>query len=154
MSEKEERFRVWMDGMDILLDEFMADLPAEIAAKLDYSIESLDVLEAWLLDTYPSYEALRDDPDIAAWDAATRYLGQVLVKHVDGEWLPDPERGAPMVMVGGGPWHEPMLCISAAIHRREGNGLRTLVEKNRDFMADGGLAKLEAMMRRARGSDH
>ena len=59
-----QRFAAWMGGMDVLLDEFLARLPDEIAGRLDYSIESLDVLEAWLLDRYPASKAVVDDPDV------------------------------------------------------------------------------------------
>ncbi len=40
----------WRDEMDEVLAEFFALLPASVRGALDYSIDSMDVLEAWLLD--------------------------------------------------------------------------------------------------------
>ena len=46
MTEIEEEFQHWLDYMDDALDEFTARLPDEVSGRLDYSVESLDVLEA------------------------------------------------------------------------------------------------------------
>ena len=135
MSEGKQRFDDWMDGMDVLLDEFMHDLPKEVSSKLDYSIESLDVLEAWLLDKYPTYEALRDDPDVTALDAGTRYFGQVLVKQLGGRWDYNPG-GPPQIRdIGLGdkaPMFIPMYMVSSVTDRRTGRHLRTIAEANMD----------------------
>lgn len=69
----------------------------------------------------------------------------MLVKHVDGEWLPDPDTSRPMVMVGGGPWHDPMMLINSAVHRRKGNGLSSLAERNVEFLKNGGAEKLRKL---------
>ena len=124
-----------MDGMDVLLDEFMHDLPKEVSSKLDYSLGSLDVLEAYLLDKYPSYDALQEDPSVATWDRAARYYGQVLIKHVGGEWALNPHNGGgPPMLRGFGPFEPfvPMFTVSSAIDRRTGTHLRGIAEANMD----------------------
>ncbi|MBE2320436.1 hypothetical protein DVA67_031020 [Solirubrobacter sp. CPCC 204708] len=129
----QRRFEDWLAGMDVLLDEFMHDLPDEVSAKLDYSLESLDVLEAWFLETYPSIEALRADPSVANWDRATRYYGQVLIKHGGGHWAHNPHNGGgPPQLLGFAPLvpFVPMFLVSASTDRRTGIFLRTIAENN------------------------
>ena len=133
MSGRKERFADWMDGMDTVLDEFMADLPDEVSDKLDYSLESLDVLEAWFVDRYASTKELRADDDVRPWDGATRYYGQVLVKQLGGRWADAPE-GPPQIRGIGlgddGPPIIPMLLVSSTLARRTGTQLRTVAENN------------------------
>ena len=62
-----------------------------------------------------------------------------------GPMIPDPKTQRPMVMVGGGPWHDPLVLINTAVHRRKGNGLSTLVHKNVAFLTNGGAEELRRL---------
>ncbi len=133
MSSRQEQFKDWMDGMDVVLDEFMADLPDDVSDKLDYSLDSLDVLEAWFVDKYASTKELRADPEIRPWDGAARYYGQVLVKQLGGRWDDNPD-GPPWIRDIGlgdeGPPIVPMQLVSSTLARRTGKQLRTVAENN------------------------
>lgn len=87
-----DMFEIWLIHMPFALDEFLNALPEEISCKLDYSVESLDVLEVWILDTYPSTKELQDNLDI--WDKIARYIGRTFLTHIGGVWdidLDNPE---------------------------------------------------------------
>ena len=82
-----------------------------------------------------------EDPDVTDWDAASRYVGQVFVRHLNGEWVEDDNTGRPNVLVDRGPWHDVMLSVSSTPHRRTGNRLRTLAEHNLEVIESGGFEK-------------
>jgi len=51
--DSKEEFQDWLDHMEEALDAWLDRLPEEVRDKLDFSIDSLDALEGWLLERYP-----------------------------------------------------------------------------------------------------
>ena len=49
---REIAFKCWLKDIPNILDGFMSRMPKEVAEKLDFSMESLDIVEKYLLDKY------------------------------------------------------------------------------------------------------
>ena len=48
---KEIAFKCWLKDIPNILDGFISRMPKEVAEKLDFSMESLDIVEKYLLDS-------------------------------------------------------------------------------------------------------
>jgi hypothetical protein len=132
----EEQFEYWLADMDDALDRFFKLLPDNVRARLDFSVASLDVLEAWILEKFhDNQEMLQPDAAIIL-DGLARYIGETFRKAIGGRWeirLDDPnyvfhrlpqltgfsERSTP---------ESPISLATAAASRRTGNYLRTILE--------------------------
>lgn len=130
-------FRTWADGMDEAFGAFQRGLPAETRIALDFSVHSLDALEAWLLGRFVDYRELLLAENRVAYDGSARYFGEVLRRSVDGEWAPclEDERSASFghPTIEGYPRRTarimPHFCITATIDRRRGTYLSSIVER-------------------------
>ena len=54
--EKDDLFEVWLIHMDDAIEGLFNSIPKEVRSRLDYSPESLDLLEKWLLEKYSSVQ--------------------------------------------------------------------------------------------------
>lgn len=77
---------MWVDEMSDALERFLEHLPSDVAKLLDYSVKSLDVLEAWILSEYPDFDSFGKEPDDSRVDGAARYVGEVYRKALDAHW--------------------------------------------------------------------
>ena len=129
-------FELWVFKMDDDLDEFLAQLPADVRRHLDFSPASLDVLEKWLLERYPSPQALQAPSEKYMLDGLARYIGETLRKQLGGHWsidLDNPKNaffGLP-VLSGLRVPESPHSLAGAATQRRTGTYLRTVLENTR-----------------------
>ena len=141
-----EQFEYWLAHMDDALAEFFARLPDGMRDKLDGSAASLDVLEQWLLERYPSPAEIMADSELPILDGASRYVGEVFRKNIGGRWrirLDDPKyayHGLPeLTFLDKRDTPEcPLSVVTAALARRSGrymstvfNGVRELIERAR-----------------------
>jgi double-stranded uracil-DNA glycosylase len=83
---KLDRFDSWVMEMDNTIGHFLATLSGDIRQKLDYSRESLDVIEDWILKTYPNRDALLAKNQRKIVDGAACYIGETFRKHLGGYW--------------------------------------------------------------------
>ena len=128
-------FDAWLTAMDDVIDEFLTGLPEDVRVRLDYSPESLDVLEAWLLHNYESPAALQA-ADAAMLDGPARYLGETMRRNLGGKWTINLERpdvvffGLPILtdVRGATAPMSPYSLTTAALDRRTGKYLRTILE--------------------------
>ena len=84
MEESQQVFTDWLAAMDQRLAWLRGQVPADLAAKLDYSLESLDPLENWLLERYPP------GPDTDALHAelrSFRHLDPIGVPPLLDDWV-------------------------------------------------------------------
>lgn len=81
-----DRFDKWHKLVETEIQDFMSELPLEISEKLDYSVDSLDVLGDWFLTTYPPYESIKDPSNIIIHNGLMYYLGETLRKNLGGYW--------------------------------------------------------------------
>jgi hypothetical protein len=84
-EDEEDLFEHWLAHMDDALAEFFARLPSALKAALDFTPASLDRLEAFLLERYPTVQAIKADPE-PYLDGAARYVGEVFRRHIGGRW--------------------------------------------------------------------
>jgi hypothetical protein len=84
--DEPEQFEMWVDEMSDALESFLERLPPDVAKRLDYSVKSLDVLEAWILSEYPDFDTFGEQPDDIRTDGAARYVGEVYRKALDAHW--------------------------------------------------------------------
>lgn len=133
---RRDMFEYWLIHMPFALDEFLDSFPDDIRQVLDYSVESLDVLEKWILDKYPSGEAMLDDRYV--WDKIGRYIGTTFRKHIGGKWdieLDNPNKAffrIPILVDHKGP-HNVNICpfalATASANRRSLGFLRSALER-------------------------
>lgn len=69
----QERFEYWLMDMESALDNFIDSFPNK--DELDFSLESLGVLEGALLDRYQSIEDMKSKSEMVFIDGAARYVG-------------------------------------------------------------------------------
>ena len=121
-------FERWLARMDEALGAFMARLPEEVRDRLDHTVASLDVLEAWLLERYPDKTDARVKREMPVLDGASRYVGETYRKYLGGRWTirhDDPKyifHALPILadMRSGGP-DCPLTMVTASLARRRGD---------------------------------
>lgn len=140
VQEEREGFQDWLGVMDVVLQRFLRRFPEETRRKLDFSPPSLDVLEEWLLRTYPTIAALRAESEKDVWDEVARYIGETYLRELGGYWeirLDDPKYAYYAVPQITGfskrPTPEcPHMLATTAIDRKRGNFISTLLRKTKE----------------------
>jgi hypothetical protein len=131
MQHSREEFQTWL-AVDL---EVRDELYALIGQELTPDIDSLDVLEEFLLGRFA-------DPDVAVTlehrgiiDAAQRHIGLVFVLNVDDAVWDidlDNERSVyyrlPIIRFGDGAQDCPLTLATACLDRRTGEYIRDVVE--------------------------
>ena len=138
----EAEFKVWLDDMQPALSRFFELLPDDLREKLDYSVESLDELEGWLLEIYSVKKMSNLVVDTPIGDAAGRYVGELCRKLLGGEWfveLDDEYYGYGRAGLknlkknrGGLPYIFPLFWVTASIDRQFGDFISTRVRQYLD----------------------
>jgi hypothetical protein len=131
-----EEFDFWVFYMEDVLDDFLDWLPDDISKKLDFSLPSLDILEAWLLSLYPNIEAMLEFGQSEIVDASIRYVGKTYRKATDGVWdiiLDEPDNAyyrLPILRDKNKNQVQdcPLSLTTASVDRRTGNYLRTVLQ--------------------------
>ena len=127
-SDELDRFQAWVDMMEDALAAFFEVLPKDVTSQLDYSIESIEALERWLLSRYPHSDAAKAAKEAPVLDGVARYFGEAFRAQFGGDWsirVDDPDYayfGLPIV--DGFPAKEspvcPLVLASASLDRRTG----------------------------------
>ncbi len=128
-----DEFEYWLASMDDFLEQFIAQFPEEDQLRLDYSPSSLDIVEAWILNSYPNTNAMLSLSESQAVNRAACYVGETFRKKMEGKWdirLDDPiyaYYSMPIII-----WEKdpecPLTLVTAAADRRTGSYLRTVLE--------------------------
>lgn len=87
--ENEDLFEFWLMNMDEALDNFLKALPDNIRQCMNYSPNSLQVLEEWLLSKYSDTDVMLSMSESKLVDGAARYIGEVFRKTLGGKWFVD-----------------------------------------------------------------
>lgn len=136
-------FQHWLIDMPKAIERLMQRLPSEMQEKLDYSIESLDILEEYLLNQYASIQEIKQaPPDILNGYAI--YVGEtfrkVLADKTDREpniWTIELDRidniyfNMPTIKIGGYIGC-PHYLVTASLDRRQGNYISTILKNKLD----------------------
>ena len=136
MSLDEEEFQKWLADMDYMLGQFFAKLPRSMRSRLDYSVESLDVLEGWILSRYERIDDMLRKSETVILDGCARYIGETFRRHLGGYWYINREQytydGLPLVG-GFGKFVAPLCPVTyatACIDRQFGNFISTILRRN------------------------
>ena len=81
-----EDFENWLFAMDDELDKFLTELPTEVPKKLNYTPESLDILEEWMLKNFSDHKELLSKNNKKVQDNISRYIGETFRKNLDSKW--------------------------------------------------------------------
>ncbi|MBY5835535.1 hypothetical protein J3P71_30785 (plasmid) [Rhizobium leguminosarum] len=133
--EKDDLFEVWLIHMDDAIQNLINSLPNELGSRLDYSPESLDSLEAWLLEKYSSVLDALSEQSNTIIDGASRYVGETLRKNLGGTWFINntDEKllyfGVPQLqnMRGQRIQISPLAMVTTSLDRRRGTYLRMIL---------------------------
>lgn len=74
-AEQLELFEAWLWDMPNALERFKNRMPKEIQDKLDFSLQSLDIVEKHLLDNYETIEQIKNEPS-SILDGYAVYVGE------------------------------------------------------------------------------
>ncbi len=131
----QEGFEGWLLFMDDTIQQFLDELPEEVSQRLDFTPESLDALEGWLLSKYESPAAILQPSENWYLDRAAKYVGETIRRSAGGEWainLDNPSivfYGVPVIKRAGSSYAEcPASLVTASLDRRRGNYIRMVAE--------------------------
>ena len=126
MGATRDDFEHWLFEMDDRLGDLVNALPADVSAKMDYSADSLSLLEGWLLENYRSSDDILQEPHKRTLDMLARYVGETFRKALGGIWSIDLENRRSVyyrmpVVEKSGCWVEcPLSLVTASVDRRTG----------------------------------
>jgi hypothetical protein len=136
LNGKEDNYTWWLN---IMPDEMprLSILPKALREHLDYSLESLDLIEAYIRENY-AVEELKDRKNRYARDLFARYIGETFRKNAsDLFWSfessneRDALYGIPVLTTidGGSAPMTPTLWVTELIAQKEGHFLRSRLKQ-------------------------
>jgi hypothetical protein len=137
-----DEFEQWLFEIDNVLEEFVKQFQAGERQLLNLSPESLDIVERWLLATYPNTKAAIAKSESIAINKAACYVGETFRKQLGGHWdinitdskyvyygLPelrgDSKATTPIC---------PHTLVTASIDRKTGIFLKTVLKNSKEFV--------------------
>jgi hypothetical protein len=132
-SDAAAQFESWRSYIPDFLREFFALVPEDSRRLLDFSPQSLDVVEAWILDRYADTEPMLLPAEARVVNLVACYIGETFRQSIGGEWgirWDDPKfafHGIPIV-VGIRYVGCPLTLTTACADRRTGSYLRRVLE--------------------------
>jgi hypothetical protein len=127
-------FEGWLIFMDETIQQFVDDLPEEVACRLDFTPGSLEPLELWLLNKYASPADILQPSENWLLDRVSRYVGETIRRAAGGNWGIDLDRpnyvfyGIPEIRNERGGAECPASLVTASLDRRRGNYMKTVVQ--------------------------
>ena len=122
--------------MQDAISAYRRTLPKSLADKLDFSPDSLGVMEAHILETYANVNEAKAPTEAARVDAMARYVGEVFRKHFGGKWKIDYSDkknafyGRPQIagMKSQEVQFCPLALVTASTQRRTGTFFRNIFD--------------------------
>ncbi len=140
MGYTQEDFQEWIFYISDKMDCFTEEFAKEQGLTLDYSMESLDVLEVWILDHFDDAKELIAEGQLL--DYLTIYIGETFRKYIGGKWFIDLENkknayfSMPVLTnpsYKGVVYKTPMTYATACISRKKGNYISTILKNNMEM---------------------
>lgn len=136
--ENEDFFEFWLMDMDNALDSLFSILPDRTRRCMDYSPQSLQILEEWLLDKYSDTIMMLPASESKMVDGVARYVGEVFRKNLGGKWIigfKDKKNafyGLPQLGEIPGQQSQicPLILVTTSADRRTGKFLQTIFQNN------------------------
>jgi hypothetical protein len=143
-------FRSWAIFIDDYINNFIGVLSLEDQQKLDYSPQSLDIVEVWLLNKFPGLAAFFETEEDGLFDGIVCYVGEVFRINLDGKWminLDDPNAEHYQLPVikkftdPSIPIISPLHLITNALEKRAGwyMQITLLAYKNKGNLSEGNI---------------
>jgi hypothetical protein len=82
-------FEEWLFLMSDKLEAFEAFFKTETGKDLDYSVQSINEIEAWLLTKFESTDDILKQENKEVLDLVTRYVGDTFRKNLKAKWTID-----------------------------------------------------------------
>ena len=127
----QDEFRSWLARDHEVRDE----LESMVGAPLDAEAPSLDTVEGFLLGRFRTPVSALAPDQRGVVDAASRHIGLVMVRTIDeAGWAIDLDNEdnanyrLPIILMADGAQACPLTLATAALDRRTGTFLRTVVE--------------------------
>ena len=132
-QKSRENFEYWLASMDEFLEEFATEFSEEEQNLLDYSAESLEIVEKWILSNYKDTAAMLKASESQRINQVACYVGETFRKSKGGKWdiqLDDPAFAfyALPVLTGTYDSECPLTLVTATADRRTGSYLRQVLE--------------------------
>ena len=137
MGYTQENFEEWLILIDFKMDYFTGEFAKEQKLKLDYSIESLDEIEGWILANYKEIKDLTNDSKML--DYLTIYIGETFRKYIGGKWFIDLKNkknayyGVPVLTYPSYKYERyttTMTFATACIARQKGDYISTILRNS------------------------
>lgn len=131
-QELEDSFHWWISSIPDFIDQLEEKLPDQIYAKLDGSIDSLEILGTYLIE-HETIESLQQKREL--WDGLASYVGIIYEKRVlAAKWsmeLQDSKNvyyGIPVLRAGQITTFAPHYEITTMLARKQPDFLSVLVK--------------------------
>jgi hypothetical protein len=141
-----DEFDYWIFYLCDVLEDFLDFLPFEVSENLDFSIESLDVIENWILERYSTLDAILSFDQSSILNALRIYIGETFRKIVGGHWDIELEDSDAVF------FQEPVITdfdtyklktrvspcslVTASVDRRTGHYLRIVIENHLELLSN------------------
>jgi len=87
--QKRDEFQQWLFDMDNALEEFINIFKKDENINLDFSPNSLDKVEKWILNNFDSKEDLLKSKNKYLLNMIAVYIGETFRKNIGGKWKLD-----------------------------------------------------------------
>lgn len=132
-----EQFETWL----ATVPEFISDLGVLLRDEtviLDFSLESLIPLEAYILKRFPSIDNFRMKENSGVANLLACYVGECILQHCAGHWKyqDDPNYvhfGRPVIEFPTRETASPLSLVATAIDRRRGDLIYNNVKRKGDM---------------------
>jgi len=126
-----EQFNDWVEYVPEFIQELRSML-APTGVKFDFSPNSLDTLEEWILSRYGDTEEMLPASESQVVNLLACYIGETMIRQRGGKWdiQLDPDyayHGVPIIVLPGGDVECPLSLATAAADRRMGDFIRSVV---------------------------
>lgn len=142
MAYTKDDFQEWIFFISDKMDYFTEQFAEENNLTLDYSVESLDRLEQWIITRFNDSKDLISDKKLL--DLIGIYIGETFRNHIGGKWHIDLENKQnvyyhmPVLTdknYKGETNKAPLTYATASIHRKKGNYISTILKNNIENMS-------------------
>lgn len=131
-----DEFEGWLLFMDDAIDQARSEVfPPKLAKRLDFSLQSLSLLEAWLLKQADCPEEFLKNTDNFAIDRISRYVGETIRRNGknvtwDVELKNKKHAFLGLPVLNGDDWqHCPAAMVTTCLDRRTGDFIEGLAKK-------------------------
>lgn len=136
----EDNFEWWITCIPDKINRLEELIPKDIFGKLDYSIESFNVLEEYLLSKY-TIKQVKNNPELH--DCLASYLGTTYRRNIQkSEWYVELENekdafyGIPILRVSNLITFEPHSYVTTLLDRKKGNLLSSTLERHKKYLTE------------------